>query len=151
MNAVTFISTQCYYRLFLLLQSEQFYDAIIASNWYLLEPRHQRMFMILIQNCQEPRTLSIGGFKELNMITCVSVRNNQNLHLMHMTSILIFAVIQNDLFIRNLCLRFRGTLKLHQMNHRWIYIYLHRSFHFCDAFNCVSDFSLRKYRRCAPM
>lgn len=116
---ITILSSQLFFWNISVFQCEDLYDAICACNWYLLEPKQKQMYSILIQNSQEPRILSIGGFKELNMITCVSVSINRGDCPMKSIPILKkfqFSDIQNDLFIRNFCLRIFGSLMCHRMD-----------------------------------
>lgn len=58
---------------FVYFQNDRVYRSIVTCQWYLLRPKEQRMFGYLLQNCQKPRTLSVGDFADLNMVTCLGV------------------------------------------------------------------------------
>lgn len=38
-----------------------------------MELKEKKSFLYLLKNGQHPRTLSVGGFTDLNMVTCLNV------------------------------------------------------------------------------
>lgn len=49
-------------------------DSVAECDWYKMRTRERKMFVFLLHNCQHPCVLSVGGYADLNMSTCLAVR-----------------------------------------------------------------------------
>lgn len=49
-------------------------DSVAKCDWYKMKTRERKMYVFLLHNCQHPCVLSVGGYADLNMSTCLAVR-----------------------------------------------------------------------------